>query len=112
MIPEPAFHSDQHVQCLGCEDGCCVRFEIPVTHREAEEILKLGLPGVPTRFEECFEPDERGEWRIRKRADGRCIFSDGRRFLYRCMKTLFSRFFPLSLLWGMMTAPRRPLSIQ
>ena len=102
MIPEPAFHSDQHVQCLGCEDGCCVRFEIPVTHREAEEILKLGLPGVPTRFEECFEPDERGEWRIRKRVDGRCIFADGRRCAIHALrgyaaKPLSCRIFPLHI---------------
>ncbi len=102
MTPQLAFYPGQHVQCLGCEDGCCVRFEIPVTRREAEEVLQLGLPGVPARFEECFEPDERGEWRVRKRADGRCIFADGRRCAIHALrgyaaKPLCCRIFPLHI---------------
>ncbi len=97
-----ALHSGQRIRCFGCEEGCCVRFEIPVTQQEAEELLRLDLPGIPGNFDVCFEATERGEWRIRKDGTGRCIFADGRRCKIHALrgyaaKPLSCRIFPLHI---------------
>lgn len=97
-----ALNPDQAGRCLCCEVGCCNLFEVLVTRQEAADLMALRLPDVPD-FDGCFAPSERpDEFALRKRADGRCVFSDGKlckihRLHGYAAKPLSCRIFPLHI---------------